>query len=292
MSFAGFGTALGNLFGGVAGSLQEQEKLRMAREFQAKQMEDMGAQMEERKAIAAYRLAEAERQKQLASPETQGLIKLAMSGGEGSDDATARLIAMDASRFGTLLKPKTLSPVNRQQATIKGPNGEPMAVSFDPATGKHYDAAGGEIKNPIAYYAPSMVGTVTPQQQHAAAREDVNTIVKMMPRPSQVQKNVLDLTAKPAAMKPNPLYTQAIADSLNMQRTQLDPALAELARTSQGMGVGRSTPNVPTMPTPVVPLPPTSQTGTPALPPSVNRSKYNTDADYRAFINQTLNIKP
>jgi hypothetical protein len=154
MSFAGFGAALGNLFGGVAGSLQEQEKLRMAREFQAKQMEDMGAQMEERKANAAYRLAEAERQKQLASPEVQRLIKLAMSGGEGSDDATAQLIAMDASRFGTLLKPKTPSPVNRQQATLKGPNGEPMAASFDTTTGKHYDAAGNEIANPVRYTPP------------------------------------------------------------------------------------------------------------------------------------------
>ena len=154
MSFAGFGAALGNLFGGVAGSLQEQEKLRMAREFQAKQMEDMGTQMEERKANAAYRLAEAERQKQLASPEVQGLVKLAMSGGEGSDDATARLIAMDASRFGPLLKPKTLSTVNRQQTTIKGPNGEPRAVSFDPATGKYYDVSGVEIPNPVHYTAP------------------------------------------------------------------------------------------------------------------------------------------
>ena len=154
MSFAGFGAALGNLFGGVAGSLQEQEKLRMAREFQAKQMEDMGAQMEERKANAAYRLAEAERQKQMASPETQGLIQLAISGGEGSDEATARLIAMDASKFGTLLKPKTLQPVNRQQTTLRGLKGEPMAGSFDPATGKHYDAAGGEIANPVRYTAP------------------------------------------------------------------------------------------------------------------------------------------
>jgi len=149
MSFAGFGAALGNLFGGVAGSLQEQEKLRMAREFQAKQMEDMGAQMEERKANAAYRLAEAEHQKQMASPEIQTLVKLARSGGEGSDDAAAQLWALDASKFGPLLKTKT--PPNRQQATLKGKNGEPIAGSFDPTTGKHYDAAGNEMANAERY---------------------------------------------------------------------------------------------------------------------------------------------
>jgi hypothetical protein len=149
MSFAGFGAALGNLFGGVAGSLQEQEKLRMAREFQAKQMEDMGAQMEERKANAAYRSAQAEREKQMASPEIQGLVKLARSGGEGSDDAAAQLWALDASKFGPLLKTKT--PPNRQQTTLRGKNGEPMAASFDPATGKHYDSGGNEIANPVRY---------------------------------------------------------------------------------------------------------------------------------------------
>jgi len=290
MSFAGFGAALGNLFGGVAGSLQEQEKLRMAREFQAKQMEDMGAQMEERKANAAYRLAEAERQKRSLSPEElTRLIVLGQSKEPGSADARAQVVASNPALIPFFHEP---NPPSLEHIVVRSANGQPQVAFVNKNTGKVQDTAGNEIKNPVAYYAPSMVGTVTPPQQHAAAREDVNTIVKMMPRPSQVPKNVLDLTAKPAAMKLNPLYTQAIADSLNMQRTQLNPALAELARTSQGMGVGTSMPNVSTAPPPVVPLPPTSQTGTPALPPSVNRSAYNTDADYRAYINQTLNIKP
>jgi len=197
MSFAGFGAALGNLFGGVAGSLQEQEKLRMAREFQAKQMEDMGAQMEERKANAAYRLAEAERQKQLASPEVQRLIKLAMSGGEGSDDATAQLIAMDASRFGPLLKPKVPSPPNRQQVALRSPEGKSVSGSFETSTGKYYDAAGNEIANPVRYTPPRNdtlgIDIQKARLAHQATTHDVTVAQKNL---TKAQENFAPLQFK------------------------------------------------------------------------------------------------
>lgn len=52
-------------------------------------------------------------------------------------------------------------PKGKEHVDLQGPGGKSMGGSYDPATGKYYDAAGKEIANPQLYEKPNQAGMVT-----------------------------------------------------------------------------------------------------------------------------------
>lgn len=316
MSFAGFGAALGDLFTGMSQADKEREKVRRAQLMQDAQISDIGSQGRERDAMATQRLAQAKRDEQLASPEFAAHLTRAITDGN-ADDIT--WIAQRRPELFSTLSRNPPAPKSLQSAEFLY-NGKPVKGTYDPASGEYF-YNGVRVPNPGAIPPSSQANDSTnAYRQWEIANKLAEDAQKNMPQPGKAfpagtgadkrqmvpklltpdQRALagalrMTIPADTAGFIPmqNPNYVKALADSTAYANS---PGFQQAMQTRQQVAnrflPSNSVAGVPPQTPPVVPLPPTSQTGTPALPPSVDRSKYNTDADYRAYINQKLNIKP
>jgi len=320
MSFAGFGAALGDLFTGMSQADKEREKVRRAQLMQDAQISDIGSQGRERDAMATQRLAQAKRDEQLASPEFAAHLTRAITDGNVDDIAW---ITQRRPEFLSTLSRNPPAPKSLQSKDFTY-NGKPVSGVFDPATGKHY-YNGVEVHSP-GVIPPSSAGADNLAQfrQFEVVKDMLANANRSVPQPGKAfpegygsgkrQVNAKLLTpdqttlanslnmqipqasaTNPIAFMQNPLYVQALRDSSayvnspayqNVQNAYQNAAMGVIGNNAGGA------PRAPSAATPAVPLPTTSQTAKPVLPPSVNKEKYDTDANYRAYINQKLNIKP
>jgi len=320
MSFAGFGAALGDLFTGMSEANKEREKARRAQLLQDAQLADIAAQQRERDAIATQRAAQAKRDEQLASPEFAAHLTRAITDGNADDMAW---IAQRHPEFFSTLSRNPPAPKSLQSADFLY-NGKQVKGTYDPTTGKYF-------YNGVEVYSPGVIppssqanDSTNAYRQWEIANKLAEDAQKNMPQPGKAfpagigadKRQVIskfltpDQKALAGALKmtipadtagfstmQNPSYVKALADSTAYANS---PSFQQAMQTRQQVAnrflpsnlVAGVPPQTPPAATPAVPLPTTSQTAKPVLPPSVNKERYDDDADYRAYINKKLNIKP
>jgi hypothetical protein len=77
----------------------------------------------------------------------------------GADPSTDPVVQHLADSITAIQK--TTPPKGSEHVDLVGPDGKPMAASYNPATEKYVDASGKEVQNPRPYEKPNQAGMVT-----------------------------------------------------------------------------------------------------------------------------------
>lgn len=102
-----------------------------------------GTRLQHQAEIGQAQTAAEEESKQIANREAEQFEHART----GEQEAKAE---QERARAEALRHPQA-KPTKFTPRVLKGPNGEPMAAGYDPATNKYFNEAGEEIKNPVAW---------------------------------------------------------------------------------------------------------------------------------------------
>lgn len=92
----------------------------------------------------------------LATAYAHRVNQVLKDGGDPASDPTV----MHLQDAITAIQKQTL-PKGSEHVDLVGPDGKPMAASYNPSTGKYIDASGKEVANPRPYEKPNQAGMVT-----------------------------------------------------------------------------------------------------------------------------------